>query len=348
MHTNIQPPVPGHPIRASWGAAVTEALNGLGVMAPSGVLVRDGAGGIGFQPLPQNRRVMSSSSLAPFALREVAEDEDAGIPYTGWEIYLPSGCVAVGATCAPLNTPAYRTSDGARTEVPNWYRIRHPDGAPDADTVWTVAVHAKSYSAHAGVDAQEDWPKRYVFAEIHDAGRTQQEADADMSDAGDTFSQVVGTVTFTLDDDNNPIPHYSQSVRTPIAVRDDLATPPFSLVHSMDTDDDEVTPVVDKVVVVNQSFSAAGASFLTDLRTEVEDDQVEALYLYVHTDTTPYTAEIKQYKTLTVSNQQLSVAAQAESDRKVGDLNLLLYRLKNYKVVQDNRSALANIQLYQQ
>lgn len=56
MIGSIQTPARGEKIRASWGAAITERVNAI---APIGgeVLVRDGATGIGFAPLPANRRL---------------------------------------------------------------------------------------------------------------------------------------------------------------------------------------------------------------------------------------------------------------------------------------------------
>ena len=53
---DIQIPTKGAPLRADWGAAVTQAAVNACAFATRGMLPRDGAGGIGYEPIPQNRR----------------------------------------------------------------------------------------------------------------------------------------------------------------------------------------------------------------------------------------------------------------------------------------------------
>lgn len=55
MTGSIQAPARGEKIRASWGAAVTERVNSMSAIGGD-VLVRDGATGFGFAPLPPNLR----------------------------------------------------------------------------------------------------------------------------------------------------------------------------------------------------------------------------------------------------------------------------------------------------
>lgn len=83
-------PVPGRGERmlASWGAAVAERVNELCSMAPAGMMARDGLGGMGAEPLPQNRRNRRTvvHSL-PFEVRFAADIGEEG----AWIIWLPTG-----------------------------------------------------------------------------------------------------------------------------------------------------------------------------------------------------------------------------------------------------------------
>jgi len=81
MIGSIQTPARGEKIRASWGAAITERVNAI---APIGgeVLVRDGATGVGFAPLPANRRLRRGAVTPPgnfepvFEVVEITEGEE--------------------------------------------------------------------------------------------------------------------------------------------------------------------------------------------------------------------------------------------------------------------------------
>ncbi|MBQ2628511.1 MAG: hypothetical protein IJG13_02430 [Kiritimatiellae bacterium] len=76
-------PVParGQPMKASWAAAVAERVNGLCAMAPSGMLARDGVGGMGAQPLPSNlreRMAAAGGRPMPFDLKGSVETSQDG------------------------------------------------------------------------------------------------------------------------------------------------------------------------------------------------------------------------------------------------------------------------------
>lgn len=78
MRTQIPVPSKGDGLRASWGAAVASRVNELCAMAPSGVLQREGFGGIGAQPLPANlrNRVVMAPVVAGCWTIAAAEPED--------------------------------------------------------------------------------------------------------------------------------------------------------------------------------------------------------------------------------------------------------------------------------
>ena len=355
----VQPPYSGQPLRASWAASVSDGVNRLGVMGPSRMLVREFAGGCGFQPLPANNRWHLNGSLPPFSLRRVKQSEDhPSIDYDGWEIYLPTGCVTVGSTCEPLNPKAYRLDEnGEHKDEIGWYRLPAPPDGSDGD-LWNVAVHAKPSAAKAGVDEFQSWPKNYVWAEIHDTEEDDNgseedgeeddgEDDDDASSVGDALTVTVGTVRWAdVENVTDPVSTYNHFVRTPIFVRDDSKVLPCALYHSFEIDDEELTIQVDKMALRNVGFSAAGASYMMDGMKELDKDS-EAIYLKISAETYPYTAEIKEYKELTIEGEKITIPEQVKQDKKDTDIMLLLYRLENCRVTENHLVSLQNIQLYQ-
>lgn len=78
MTGSIQAPARGEKIRASWGAAVTERVNSMSVIGGDDRLVREGATGFGFAPLPANRRLRRGKGAPPGNFEPVfAEEEDS-------------------------------------------------------------------------------------------------------------------------------------------------------------------------------------------------------------------------------------------------------------------------------
>ena len=81
MTGSVPVPAKGQPMKASWAAAVAERVNALCAMAPAGMLARDGAGGMGAQPLPQNlrdRRGGDAGRPMPFDLKAEIETSQDG------------------------------------------------------------------------------------------------------------------------------------------------------------------------------------------------------------------------------------------------------------------------------
>lgn len=349
----IQPPAPGGDLEASWGAAVTEGVNRMEMMFPSGGLARQYAGGCGFAPLPVNHRgVARTGGINPFTVRYVKQSEtDPSIPYEGWEIYMPAGCVAVGQACNPMNPNAYRMKEGKREELTGWYRMPSPSDNPADGDAWPVKVHAKCCAAISGVDEFEDWPKQYIWANVEKDGMTQQERETDQNDVGDTFSTTVGVIgwkEFEKDDGTTEMrSSYSHAVKTPINVMDMTAATLFLLFFAFEVDEDSVELTFDRLFVRNRAFTAAGATYVADGMTEIEKLS-EAIYLKISANTAPYTGEIKAYQTITdPQGDALSVPEQAQADKGVGEILVRLYTLKNGHVIGNYLTALQNIQLYQ-
>ncbi len=85
MINDIPSPQKGQPLLAAWAAQVTSGLNGIRAAGMRGVLVRDGAGAFGAEPLPENQRnrkggTTASSPPAPFDL-EYRTVDDATVLY---------------------------------------------------------------------------------------------------------------------------------------------------------------------------------------------------------------------------------------------------------------------------
>ena len=80
----IQSPIKGQPMRASWGAAVSSAVNSLLPMGSDGLLASQGVTGTGFAPLPANKRDRrAAASVLPWSF-SCTEDEDSGERTGGW------------------------------------------------------------------------------------------------------------------------------------------------------------------------------------------------------------------------------------------------------------------------
>lgn len=351
MNEIIQPPYAGQPMRASWAAAVSDGLNRLGVMGPSRMLVREFAGGCGFEPLPANNRWHTASGpMPPFFVRYVEKTEsDPTIDYDGWEIYLPIGCVSIGSTLEPMNIKAYRLNeDGDEEELPGWYRMAEPDEEKKDGAIWRVIIHAKCECALSGIDEFKEWPKKYVWAEIQKTFKEidQEYKDNDENDVGDALSVCVGQITWTEtgEEKKGLSWGYFHSVKTPIYQSHTPTS--FYLFSSFTVDEDDLTLSLDRLFIRGKSFSAAGVSFMSNEMDEIEKD-TEQVWLKISCLTNPATAEIKTYKEITNEGKTLTVPDQVKEDKKEGEIFVLLYTLKNGHIVSNNLDSLRNIQIYQ-
>lgn len=93
MTGTIQIPSKGDGLKAAWGASVANGLNALMPMAPARMLVREGVGGVGCEPLPQNLRDRKSKDLHPWKVFASVKSEEVSHCF---EIYVPEGSVHVG------------------------------------------------------------------------------------------------------------------------------------------------------------------------------------------------------------------------------------------------------------
>lgn len=121
-------------MKASWAAAVAERVNALCAMAPAGMLARDGAGGMGAQPLPANLRERAKGSAKPLPWLCKAAADDQGEPY--FTMYLPAGSLV-----CDLSPVSAAEIDGLSPEddAEDWYRI-DADIATGTDATLSLVV----------------------------------------------------------------------------------------------------------------------------------------------------------------------------------------------------------------
>lgn len=77
MFETIERPSVGKPMRAAWGARLADRVNELCAATSPGMLVREGLGGSGAEPIPQSRRLPRAASVQPWTfVCKKSEGED--------------------------------------------------------------------------------------------------------------------------------------------------------------------------------------------------------------------------------------------------------------------------------
>lgn len=142
-------PIPGQPIRASWGAAVTEACNAVSTIGAARTLTREmGPLGSGSEPLPANqrdRRGGGKSIPQPFDPTFEKDDE------TG-EIHLSSigpGYAPWGRKLLEVASPGSSSDVWTETSARLGLEITHPTSYSSLPTVEIVILGAYRDSQRA-------------------------------------------------------------------------------------------------------------------------------------------------------------------------------------------------------
>jgi len=329
MRTLPIPPRPGEKVSATLIREIIRAIGERTPIAGHGVKVSIGPNGSVISSDAVAKAVAATSALRPFAVRYVEQGD--GIPYTGWEIYLPLGCVTVNSTCTPLNPKATRTVEDdegnqTTTELGGWYRMKSPSLAGASYPVLRrVNVHVKCNAAHYGVDEIDNWPRSYFWASIDEATYMH---------AGDTINANVGSIRFTSADERE----ITQTVDTPI-VTTAATNRRFELVHAFEVDGNNLTLTLRKLCVRNPSFAAAGRTFSMEDLTEIDADKE---YVYLKLDTQNGVAELKTY------SDEDGETAEDQILEETGDFDIFvrLYEMEDGMVVNDDRDNLNNVQVY--
>lgn len=128
----IQSPVKGQPMRASWGAAVSSAVNSLLPMGSDGLLARQGVAGTGFAPLPANLRDRRATDpLHPWKVFAVGKSATADHFF---EIYVPDGSITVG-------TKEVEIEGIEETETAKRFTFACESDVGESSTLYLVVYH---------------------------------------------------------------------------------------------------------------------------------------------------------------------------------------------------------------
>ena len=343
-----QPPNKGEPIRAELIRQMLDYMRRITPVAGPNIKVSIGPGGAKIEGTPGGAAV--AEAIAPWAVRLHRTGDD---PTGQWEIWLPPGCMSVGAECSPLNKAASEKT-GHADDPAGWYALNLDETAGDPTRTETaegddgeqvtVAVREFSIIAHAktsakvyGVDALDAPARRLLWVEARkklSAAERANETDADRVSGtwGDEFAQTVGTVT-VKDYGTNTTRRIAASCSTPISVAARERTN-FDLVWYFDFDADGALEVK-KVYCLRQVAAVAGITVTGDTMTEVTD----ASTIYARVDAT------------SLSNGTEIVQVVKDPDgvniSQPRVVWLQLYAVTSNAVTADYRSqSLTNLQLY--
>lgn len=293
-HPQVQRPSHGVKLRASWGAAVSDAIE---------------AHEADLQSLRQPGKWQSlrtGDELAPFTVRLHKTEDD---PDGQWEIYLPPGCCNVGGTCEPLNPPA-RDFSGHEDDDPSWralgkitfssftYASQTASGNGELITHDAVVeIHVKPSAKVYGVDRIDNPARRIVWASVRDdAYLNYAVAHTPLAyenfryrdTPGDVFEADVAKITATRYRESvggaYQFGDWSFSVSPLRTSAVDVAVPPGTGVSGFDlvwvlasTTPSEINKLhpgglmldVKNVLCVRQTASAAGFTLMGDSVTDV-------------------------------------------------------------------------------
>lgn len=317
----INSPLAGEELLASWGADVARAVNAHGAELQD--LRRPGEW--------RSARV-EAGALAPFTVRYDTRREK-------WIAYLPSGCMNVVQTCTPINTEigggwysfALDETQGTTQTLDNGATARS----------WSVTAHAKCRANVAGVDPVGTTFRRLLFVGAQDrlvASPTDAQLYRDTP--GDTFACEIARVTVTQTTDattnETTTTRQVQQLRNTVV---DIAHAPeassFDLVWWLRVEHDELS--VDKLCSVRNIGTVAGMVVTGDELVDVTG--AGAVYAKI------YAADMTSGRgILSVVKDPPAATVTAPGEY---DVWLPLYDLKHNTVTADTRAfSLQNVQLY--
>ncbi len=327
IHTQIQNPVKGQPMRASWGQSVAEGIN---------------AHERALQALNKPAKWTSlreNSELTPFLVR-YHEGQ--------WEIYLPDGCVNVNGSCEALNPLASDTGSAHEDDGSAWRLLAvdesnattGTDGDGNTYKQFLVTVHAKLSAKIYGTDGVDDPARKLLWAGTRDElNRNPTDAQRYKDTPGDYWSCRVARIVITevTDSDTNETTTtrtVTQLRTTAVDVSTTTATAAFDLEWYLSGDNGELT--VEQLVCVRQTGSGAGVTLTGPTMTDVTGVQS--------------TIDAKIDTTALVDGGRGVITVLADQTTTTSTdyvLWLRLYELTCNTVTADYRStALANVQIF--
>jgi len=348
-------PTPGAPISAAWMSRFIAACRMCLPLAGNGTRISYTANGAVIHSTATGYKAVASG-LQPFAVRYHdpvnAQGQSTGHPQ--WEIYLPTGCLAVGATCTPINATASDTESHGGED--GWYLLALDETAGTVETTgsgadatsfkqWMIIVHAKTSAKVTGVDALDADPRRLFYVSARPAIRGSiSAADWYADERGDTFSQVVAEVTITQPSGGQGEPGRSvkRFVTAPISVQapgtaSSGAGANFDLVWYFSTSNGALQ--LDKLYTIRNNLSVAGMAVegdtMKDVSAAVADASVHKVFVKVNAN----------------PGSGANTVEALVDPNPTGDDDFItwldIYHIRNGCVEADYRlSALANVQVY--
>lgn len=352
-------PISGQPILL-WAQGVTDAVNALTGIGPARGLVRSGLGA-GVEPLPENKRTGGSiSALAPFTVRHVVQaayaDGVYGIPYTGWEVYIPAGCVNVGSSATPLNRPAERIGEnGEPIVLDGWYVVSTCySGLRDDSASAAIFLHVKPLCVDDSQPASVYRPQNRCWIDAIPVDNNDNPRNYNgtwyYGDCGDALKVRLGRARITNTgsvSDPALAYDYDQYVSTPIYLADYSPSVPFSIawhftVENWSAYNAYLALAENGRIIRNAAYTAGGVSYEMTSSGEpyiyAVDNSTQKIYLKIRTDTSPHVATVEE---------DYSVASLTDFE-----ILILIYSFvfpdttKNVHLAIDNRAALQSIQVF--
>lgn len=345
-----EPPNRGEPIRAELIRQMLDYMRRITPVAGPNIKVSIGPGGAKIEGTPGGE--VQAEALAPWAIRRhVTEGDSQG----QWEIWLPPGCMSVGEDCTPLNKPA-SAKTGHADDAAGWYALRlvenegEPTRTESAENEnggqvtlqvrdFSIIAHAKTSAKEYGVD-ELDAPARnllYVSA-LKTPSQAEQESSGDSvaEYCGDEFSQVVATITVTVNGEETTrriVPRCKIPISVAARERTD-----FDLVWVFEFDDNGAAKAKN-LYCVRQAAAAAGITITGDTMTDVLSNGSQPVKVYARVNVTDLASGngivqvLKDPQGVNISSPYV--------------VWLALYDIKENTVVADYRwQSLTNLQLF--
>lgn len=280
------PPAKGQPIRAELIRQIIDCLRMFRPLDGQNIRTQTTPGGTIINGTPGGASAVYGT--LPWTVRRHVTGDDSG---GKWEIWLPTGCMAVGETLTPINLAASEVS-GHADDKPGWYLIKLDEDEGSAETstdgegtdqvtttsrTWDIIAHAKTRAKVYGNDVVDASFRRLLYVSARKR-LTAAESDAQTAAQsvantwGDEFSQVVATVTIgTRTQGQGEAKSFRtivQRASAPISVQGKAAAG-FDLVWYFGVADDGGLSV-ERVLCVRTVAQAAGMALTGPEITEVQ------------------------------------------------------------------------------
>ena len=251
-----------------WAQGVTEICRRVGAMGTSGMLTRDGAGGVGFEALPANLRDRRTPDpLHPWKVFAVGKSETVNHFF---EIYIPDGSITVGAEVVEVEGIA-------ETETPKRYTFPCESDVGESATLHLVVYRDEEeeseeddegYKSVLAVDIEEYEDDESVRAIIPIAELAVVEGEE--YDTGKVVLQIEKEA-IRLDDLDVP----TDKVSIDKVTKEDAADPSAIQVKDFDNDESDGGQGLAERLELEKSGSGESATYT--IKAKANDSKVHLL-----------------------------------------------------------------------